>query len=156
LPAPSPVVTPTTPTTTVDCAPTGSIVREVWTNVSGDRISDIPFNTAPNLTEQITTFETPTNYGDNYGTRVWIAADNDGELWLSSDDNAANKVSIAHVSGFTDSREWNKFSSQRSALYYLEAGQRYYIEALQKEGHGEDNLASRINGYSNCRPTKWW
>ena len=56
-------------------------------------------------------------------------------------DNPANKVKIASVPECTDSRQWDKFSSQKSAPIPLTAGQRYYVEALQKEGGGEDNLA---------------
>ena len=56
-------------------------------------------------------------------------------------DNPANKVSIGTVLDWTDSREWNKYSTQKSAAITLTAGQRYYVEALQKEAGGGDNLA---------------
>ena len=49
-------------------------------------------------------------------------------------DNPANKVRIASVPDWTDSRQWNKFPTQKSAAITLTAGQRYYVEALQKEG----------------------
>ena len=54
-----------------------------------------------------------------------------------------NKVEIASVPDWTDSRQWNKYSTQKSAPspITLTAGQRYYVEALQKEGGGGDNLA---------------
>ncbi len=42
---------------------------------------------------------------------------------------------------WTNSREWSKFASQQSAVITLKAGQKYYIEAIQKEGGGGDNLA---------------
>ena len=73
----------------------------------------------------------------------WIASDDKSELWLSTDDNPLNKVKIASVPDWTDSRQWDKFSSQKSsALHpFADAGQRYYVEALQKEGGGGDNLA---------------
>jgi hypothetical protein len=73
--------------------------------------------------------------------RFWIASDDNGELWLSTDDDPANKTRIAYVPSWTSSREWTKFSQQQSGLIHLEAGQRYYVEALQKEGGGGDNLA---------------
>ena len=145
------------PTMAPTCSPTGSITREVWTNISGVSVSQIPVNTTPNLTEDIALFETPTNFAENYGTRVsgfihptvsgdyrfWIATDDNGELWLSTDNNPANRTRIAYVPGYTTSRQWNKFPEQRSALIHLEAGQHYYIEALQKEAGGGDNLAVR-------------
>ncbi|MEO0815561.1 MAG: PKD domain-containing protein, partial [Myxococcota bacterium] len=37
--------------------------------------------------------------------------------------------------------EWSKFPEQRSQTVFLRSGQRYFIEALMKEGGGGDNLA---------------
>ena len=71
----------------------------------------------------------------------WIASDDKSELWLSTDDNPVNKVKIASVPDWTDSRQWDKFPSQKSAAIPLTADPRYYVEALQKEGDGGDNLA---------------
>ena len=133
----------------------GAITREVWTGISGNCVANIPVGAAPNLTDTLPSFEAPTNWADNYGTRMrgyitapvtgsytfWIASDDNSELWLSVNDNPANKVRIAWVPDWTDSRQWNKFSSQKSAAIPLTAGQRYYVEALQKEGAGGDNLA---------------
>ncbi|GAI29533.1 unnamed protein product, partial [marine sediment metagenome] len=100
-------------------------------------------------------FEAPTNWEDNYGTRMqgflyppangsyrfWIASDDNSELWLSTDVNPANKSKIAYVPDWTEPYEWSKFVSQHSDWIALAAGQKYYIEALQKEGTGDDNLA---------------
>ena len=71
----------------------------------------------------------------------WIASDDNSELWLSTNDNPVNKVKIAFVADWTTSHEWNKLSSQKSAPIPLDANQRYYVEALQKEDGGGDNLA---------------
>jgi PA14 domain len=135
---------------------TGSITREVWTGISGDFVSTIPLGAAPNITDTRRSFEAPTNWADHYGTRMrgyitapatgnytfWIAGDNNSELWLSLNDNPANKVRIGLVSEWTNSRQWDKYSTQKSATPIpLTAGQRYYVEALQKEGGGGDNLA---------------
>ena len=76
------------------------------------------------------------------GTYVfWISSDDNGELWLSTNDNPANKSLIASVPDWTYPYEWWKFSQQQSAGISLTAGQKYYVEALQKEGGGGDNLA---------------
>jgi hypothetical protein len=45
------------------------------------------------------------------------------------------------VLDWTDSRQWNNYSTQKSPAITLTEGQRYYVEALQKEGGGGDNLA---------------
>jgi hypothetical protein len=136
-----------------------SILWEYWLNTGGTAVADLtrspnfPFN--PSGREFRTLFEARSNWQDNYGGRMrgyllpatsgdyrfWIASDDNGELWLSTDDDPAHKVRIAYVPGWSASREWTKFAQQQSALIPLVAGQRYYIEALQKEGGGGDNLA---------------
>jgi hypothetical protein len=50
------------------------------------------------------------------------------------------------VSGWTNSREWNKYSTQQSVTINLVAGQKYYIEVLHKEGFGGDNVAVAWQG----------
>lgn len=138
-----------------NCAGTGLISREVWTGVSGVAVSDIPLSTTPDVEDQLTIFEIPVNTLDNFGTRVrgyicppitgnyrfWISSDDNGELWLSTDGNPSNKQLIANVPGWSSSRQWDKFPEQQSSLIPLAAGQVYYIEALQKEQGGGDNLA---------------
>lgn len=134
----------------------GNILMERWESIgSSGSVSAIPLNTSPNHTELRSSFEAPTNWGDQYGLRMrgyiypettgnytfWIASDDNGQLWLSSDSTSANKSLIASVSSYTSSRQWNKESNQKSAEIYLVAGQRYYIEALMKEGGGGDNLS---------------
>jgi hypothetical protein len=99
--------------------------------------------------------EGTTNQGDMFGARIagyicapatgsytfWIASDNEGELWLSLNDQPANKQKIAFVSGATLPRAWNSYSSQKSVSINLVQGQKYYIEALMKEAFGGDCLA---------------
>ena len=145
-------------TLTVQAPGGGAISREVWTGISGNVVSSIPLGAAPNITDTRPSFEAPTNWAENYGTRLhgyitapatgsytfWIASDDTSELWLSINnpsDDPVNKVNIASVSGHTNPREWTKYPSQKSVAIGLQAGQRYYVEALQKEGVGGDNLA---------------
>ncbi len=137
------------------CSATGQISREVWQGVTGTSVSQIPLGTPPDIQDLLTIFEIPVDADDNYGTRVrgyicppttgaytfWISSDDNGELWLSTDDQENNKVLIGSVPAWTESREWDKFPEQQSSAINLVAGQRYYIEALQKEQGGGDNLA---------------
>ncbi|QHT70947.1 PKD domain-containing protein [Rhodocytophaga rosea] len=140
---------------TETCTASGTILREVWNNVAGNSVNLIPLTTTPALVAQLSSFETPTNIGSNYGQRLrgyicppqsgsyifWIASDDKSELWLSSNSDPANKVKIASVTYFTAVREWEKYTTQKSMAISLQAGKRYYIEALHKEGTGTDNLA---------------
>jgi hypothetical protein len=139
--------------------PTGSILREYWLGISGASVSDLTssanYPNNPSGRDQLTSFEAPTDWAEYYGTRVrgyitapstgsyvfWIATDDGGELWLSTNDDPANKSKIAYILSWASSREWTRESSQKSASINLIAGQQYYVEALQKEHGGGDNLA---------------
>jgi hypothetical protein len=142
----------------------GSILREYWTGISGSSVSnltshaDYPNN--PNGRERLTKLEGPTNWKDNYGSRFrgylhplvtgsyrfWIASDDKAELWLSTSGNPAGRVLIASVPNYTGQYQWEKYSSQKSALKSLTAGQKYYIEVLHKESAGGDHLAVAWSG----------
>lgn len=137
------------------CAGTGTLLREVWTGISGKLVSAIPVNSPPSSSGPISAFESPYNIGDNYGSRVrgylcvpstgsytfWIASDDHSELWLSTDEDPLNKVKIASVTGNTSRRQWDKYPSQKSYTVSLQAGRKYYIEALHKEATGTDHLS---------------
>ncbi len=143
---------------------TGSILREFWTGISGTTISSLTSNASypnnPSGSGQLTSLECPTNWADNYGTRIrgylhptasgsytfWVAGDDNTELYLSTSDNPAGATRIAYINGWTNSREWNKYSTQQSATINLVAGQKYYIEVLHKEGSGGDNVAVAWQG----------
>lgn len=143
------------PSPPASCTASGTITREVWTNVTGNYVSQIPVTTAPSSTGTLSIFEGPSNIGDNYGDRIkgficppvtgsytfWIASDDDAELWLSTNGYPSNKVKIASVTGYTYAREWNKYASQKSGLITLTAGTKYYIETLHKEAIGGDHIA---------------
>ena len=138
------------------------IMREVWKGITGTAISelvdhpDYPDN--PSERHLVTEgFEAPVNIGNHYGQRMhgyieapetgdyvfWIASDDNGVLYLSTDDDPGNIVEIASVPGWTNSREWLKYPEQQSTSIMLEEGKRYYIKALMKEHEGGDNLAVR-------------
>lgn len=137
----------------------GPVLREYWTGIGGTAVADLTqqpgFPGSPSGTSWEANLEAPTDWADNYGTRLraylmapadgaytfWISGDDNCELYLSTDEWPANKVRIAWVPGWTSSREWTKYAEQQSAPIVLAAGHSYYIEALQKEGNGGDNLA---------------
>src|SRR2546423_13748667 len=139
--------------------PSNGVLREVYLNIGGNAISDLTsspnFPNNPSFESIEPIFEAPQNIAESYGQRMraqviapvtgsyifWISSDDNGALYLSTTDQPAQKVQIATVNTWTSSREWTKEPNQQSALITLQAGQRYYIEALQKEGGGGDNLA---------------
>lgn len=151
-------------TQTFNVTVTGSILREYWTGISGTAVSNLTssanYPNTPTGSGQLTSLEGPTNWADNYGTRIrgyiyppatgsytfWVAGDDNADLYLSTNENPANASRIAYESGWTNSREWNKYSTQQSVTINLTAGQKYYIEVLQKEGTGGDNVAVAWQG----------
>ncbi|MBK1882373.1 cadherin domain-containing protein [Luteolibacter pohnpeiensis] len=143
--------------------------REIWNNITGNAVSNLTSATtypaSPDLTNALDPdkgFVSYTRYGDSYGQRVsgyltapengryrfWLASDDGGELWLSTDDNPANRVKIASVSNSVSEQVWDTQASQKSRLIALTAGKRYYIEALHKENLGGDHLAVAWQGPS--------
>ena len=144
------------------CANVGSISYERWNNFGGYSTDIQSFRNgtnnlqnAPSVTQSLSLFEAPTDIADQYGARIrgyvcpptsgnytfWVAGDDNVELWLSSNDQPSNIQRIAYHNSWTQPQQWNQFGTQQSGQINLQAGQRYYIEALVKEGGGGDNLA---------------
>jgi fibronectin type 3 domain-containing protein len=144
--------------------PTGSILDQVWDNLDGgDAVSDLTnpalnpnYPNNPTYTTYLTSFEAPENTGvDDYGQAVqgylyapvtgnytfWIASDDESDLLLSTNASPTNTVQIADVTSNTGFEQWTAETNQQSASIALVAGQRYYIEALMKQGGGGDNLS---------------
>jgi hypothetical protein len=133
-----------------------------WKNIAGTEVSKLTTNPRfPNNWDVAYTpgqFTVPApglNIGDNYGVRLvgwlhpdvtksytfWIASDDNSELWLGTTDSATSRVKIAGVAGATGYRQWTKEPGQKSAPIALQAGQRYYIEVLQKEATNGDHVS---------------
>jgi hypothetical protein len=147
--------------------PTGTIVHEVWTGIPGSTIADLlgacRLHTLPDQARELTSFEAPSNIGDNYGARIrgylhpptdgayrfWLASDDESELFLSPDDHPARRVPILKT-GVTEARAWAKGRGARSNPIELKAGRRYYIELLHKEGGVTDyvSVAWELSGVS--------
>ena len=141
------------------CNAEGFITMERYDGIGGTQLSNLfaapnyPDN--PSLTQDLNSFEIPINVADNYGARVrgticapetgtyyfWVSGDDESQLNLGTEASEESKVNIANVPGWTSSRQWNKYSVQKSGAVNLVQGQTYYIEAFMKEGGGGDNLA---------------
>ena len=172
--------------------PQGTITGRGWLDIGGTALADITGNERfPDdfdVEVYLPYFEwnpspdgdifVPANnaYGDNYAAQIlgyfhppvtgdyifWISADDNADLWLSTDADPANKHVIAREAGWSNARNWesaggapsvieDKNSSTYAATEWpdgatitLQAGQAYYIEALVKEGGGGDNLAVAV------------
>jgi hypothetical protein len=138
--------------------PFNGILLERYNRVYGRRIEYLlnatNFPASPSSTNQPTLFEA-SSLAEDAGARIsgyvtapvtgdytfYIAADDRGELWLSHDDNPANKFWIAECYYWVAPRDWDDYFAQTSDPIRLEVGQRYYLEALIK-GEGSPNHGS--------------
>ncbi len=132
----------------------GRIVREFWNGIGGTGVSSIPLATSPSGMNRLTGLEASPDWGDSYGSRIrgyltppitgrytfWIAGDDNCELWFSPDADPGGKKRIAYVNGWTEIRDWTRYSSQHAVSRSLVAGTRYYLEVLQKEDHQADHV----------------
>ncbi|MBM3878407.1 MAG: hypothetical protein FJ387_01615 [Verrucomicrobia bacterium] len=147
----------------------GVLAWEIWTGLGGSVAVSALTGAAtypldPNVVRLTPGYEGP-SYGDNYGARLrgfitpkttgsyvfYLAADDNAELWLSTDDSAANKARVAFEPVWANSREWTGSANRPCASgnpcenisqpISLVAGQRYYTEVLWKEGGGGDHAA---------------
>jgi hypothetical protein len=148
----------------------GNILYEYWFDISSTAVSALTSNPRypdnPDEGEWQQRFEGHVDWRDNYGTRArgylyppatgdytfWIAGDDECQLWLSTNDDPANVVRIANVSGWTPARDFTNTGGgaggpeQKSKPVSLQAGRKYYIEALMKEEGGGDSLAVAWGG----------
>jgi hypothetical protein len=136
-------------------ATSSGLLHEQWTNVSGNDVSEIPLSTTANSTTNLASLELPNTSIANTADRIrgyitapttgsytfWVAGDDAAELWLSTDATPSHAVKIASYLSWTNFRQWDKFSSQKSAPVTLTAGTKYYIQVLHKQGGGDGSLS---------------
>ena len=142
----------------------GSILRELWLNMlprstSLTMLYGWPtFPYSPDQSDLLTSFDTIPGL-DDFGGRIhgwfypprtgdytfYLASDDNGELWLSTDQSPAMAQLIAYETASAGDKAW-QFGNEMSDPIHLETGRRYYISALWKEGGGGDNCAVGFTG----------
>jgi len=136
----------------------GSLLLDTWKNVIGSQVIELVHNPRftgpPDTSEFIDSAETPTNRGSDFGARMrgyviapasgsyvfYVSGNQSAELWLSPSESQFARQKIAWTTSPTGIQQWTLFSTQTSAAITLQAGQKYYIEALMKESTGNDHL----------------
>lgn len=140
--------------------PTGRLLRETWSGIAGERLEDLTSHASfilnhASSVDWLSGAFSEANRGDNYGTRLrgylhapatgayvfWILSDDASELWLSPEDQPAGKRRIAVNPSAVGRGDWERTPSQKSPPILLKAGQRYYVEALYKQGGGDGFLS---------------
>lgn len=137
----------------------GAILWEYWDGLPGDFLKDAEGKPVlaqpPKRTQTLASFDAPRQAGEDFYARMrgwivpplsgnyvfWIAADDEGVLFLSSDDTPGNKRRIAGNVNSVGYGEWGKEKGQQSQSIQLTAGTRYYVEAVYKEGKVDDHCS---------------
>ncbi len=141
--------------------PAGSVLREYFLGVGGTTVLDLlnypPYPNSPNGSSNLTQFQGPNNFANNFGARVrgYILAPQTGTyiFTLTSDDASVAYLSlnadprykqvICSVPGNTMATEYTKYTTQTSSNITLQAGLYYYVELIHKDGSGSDHCALR-------------
>lgn len=136
----------------------GSILRQVWTGVTGGAVTDLlnspNYPNSPSTTTYPTSFSAPANAGNNYGQRLrgYIIApqtggytftatgDDQTVVYLGLNAEPQYKRVICQVPGWTGVGEFTKFPEQTSVTIQLQAGAYYYVEVLHKESTSNDHV----------------
>ncbi|MBI2301744.1 MAG: hypothetical protein HYU66_22810, partial [Armatimonadetes bacterium] len=136
---------------------------EIWSGLPGNGVAELtasPKYIGPPDGVRILPQLSFDGLGDSYGTRTstllspprtgeftfWLASDDGGELWLSADASPARLKRIAVVSGWTAPQQWDATPEQKSAPVRLEAGRRYLLRVLQKQGGGGNHAGVAWSG----------
>lgn len=154
----------------------GYAYYERWQDANGDLGDLTSFSTAlddgsaraPDATGIVSQFGAPWGAADNYNARVrtyftppsngnyvfFVSADDNANVYLSSDENPANKKLICQESGWSNQYQWTApgagsaedkrsdqfFNTEWGVPITLQAGRKYFMEARFNEGGGGDGI----------------
>ncbi len=168
----------------------GTVLQKNWDAINTTTIATLTAD--PRFPDNMTSFSTEPAFeypagglneaGGNYGNQLitWFTApasgtyvffvngDDYSDLYLSTDENSANKKLIAQETGWSNPRQWQTVGSgdataKRSDQFAttawpdgnaitLTAGKQYYLEALHVEGGGGDNIGATFMKDGDAEP----
>jgi len=169
----------------------GVAAFSLWLNQGGG-FDTFPKDQAPDQVRIVNSYFTGTGLYENYFGQLkgvftapktgdyvfWMASDDHGELYLSTDENPANKKKIAEEPQWCDPQYWKTDGgansgtrgedgqiTNRSDQYpgtewatgaggkiTLTAGKKYYLEVLYKEGGGGDHGSATFTYLGDAVP----
>lgn len=147
----------------------GFVLFERYDGIGGTAVAELTGNAkypnSPDATGYLTSMSFEPNL-DNYGVRIsgyitpattgnyrfFIRSDDASQMWLSTDDSAANAAMIAEETGCCNGFQEPPDKSQTSEPQSLLAGTRYYFHAFMKEGGGGDNVQLAWREESDTTP----
>jgi hypothetical protein len=164
---------------------TNVVMIQYYDNIPGTAVSALTGSPKfPNSPDRVVFAATPevlANAANNYGARITgvlfplvvdesyhliMCSDDQGELHLSSNTNAANKVLVAREPEWNDPRKWAattrrpdtakidpaQLAPNVSLPIVFNPAQPRYFELLMKEGGGGDNLAMTTSAELSLTP----
>ena len=145
-----------------DLAPVTGLVPglsvEYWENARFGSLNEARqqgfLNKSPDSSQTIENFDVPENRSHFYIARVrgfltpsvtgeytfYIACDDQGEFWLSSDDTPAKLALCINLDSYVVPKSWDK-DTRKSMPVSLVKGRYYSVEAFLKDNEGEDHLS---------------
>lgn len=153
----------------------GALLAETWRELPDNYVNALTaaetFPGTPADTRWLADIDYQNDQAD-YGLRLrgWLtvpesgsyafdaAGDNEVQVWLGTGASPFTKRLIAEVGGWSSWRSVRAGTTQRSADIVLEAGARYYVEILHKQGTGAGHLSvrARVPGAGWCLlPADW-
>jgi hypothetical protein len=132
------------------------LLVEYWERDISGSLADMHkkglFNRQPESTQVLDAFETPKDRAEKFAGRIsgyltppetgeyifYLAADDEGELWLSPDETPEKKT-LCLSGKLIKYHLWDK-EKGRSDPVRLVKGQHYYVEGYYQEGQGGDHL----------------
>jgi len=134
----------------------GTAIMSRWENIPGIEIenlkNDIRYPNNPDVVETVDSFAWDGADLSDYGARIegwiyapatgdytfWINCDDQGELWLSPDDDPTNARLIALESTWAPINTWGTGEEQSEPIHLI-GGEKYYAMAIWKESGGGDH-----------------
>jgi hypothetical protein len=133
-------------------------LREVWTGLRGDRLAALradprwpgrpderavvasaqSIDPRPLRGDRLRAWLMPPRDGEY---TLWLSSDDQGELLLAEDGDAAGAHAIARVESWSQPEEWDKEPGQRSVPIKLRADRPAYLEAVVVNGTGSSHVA---------------
>jgi hypothetical protein len=142
----------------------GEVQIRYWYNQTGVQTSTITtlasYPDRPDDVGILSSLVLPESKGDNYGAmvqglisppetglyRFFVAGDDQTEFWLGTSDQPDSAEQIAIVPGWTGTRNYTKYESQKSGLIELQEGNFYYFQLLYKQGGGGSHFSVAWEG----------
>lgn len=142
----------------------GKVELRYFDNVTASSIDELTalgrFPDNPDEVSELARLEMLDNRADQYGGfvrgfivppssgtyRFFISADDEAQFVFSTTASSADAQIVASVPRYSSRNQFDKYSSQASPIFNLEAGKRYYFEVIHREGYGGDHFSVAWEG----------